>query len=137
MAIYTIIFNQSMAQSIKQGKMIQTRRPITNKNAQKFQVGDLLWIKEAYINNKGEKVSPIFMPKSKSKVTIEITDIRRDFVQNMTQKDVEQEGLEAVDDFKEVWNKMYNNWDKNPECYIIIFKPILINIDEYLSQINS
>lgn len=134
MNIYTIIFNHSMANSIKKGEIIQTRRPITNKNAQKFQVGDLLWVKEAYINDEGKKVSPIFMPKAKSELTIEITHIHTDFVQNMTQKDAEQEGLKTVDEFKKVWNKMYNDWDKNPQCYIIIFKPILMNIDKYLAQ---
>lgn len=123
MNIYTIIFNHSMANSIKKGEIIQTRRPITNKNAQKFQVGDLLWVKEAYINDEGKKVSPIFMPKAKSELTIEITHIHTDFVQNMTQKDAEQEGLKTVDELKKYGIKCIMIGIKTPNVISLFLNP--------------
>lgn len=103
------------------------------------QVGDLLWVK------KGR-----FMPKKEATIWLEITNIRVERLQDISQMDIENEGIDFVDGylnelckwrdcvsgihntrikyFKQLWDKFNSKrgcgWNTNPWVWVIEFKRI-------------
>jgi hypothetical protein len=124
-------------------------------------VGDLLWVKENFFvledfkiplktpqpvhysadgNIKSledyRKVSSLFMPRWASRLTLEITSLRVERVQAITDADALAEGVAAVKKiatqyegkyasrYKEVWEKLNKKfpWESNPWVFVIEFK---------------
>lgn len=97
---------------------------------------------EKYSNNKTVKKTPsIHMPRSASRITLEITDIRVERLQDITQADACAEGVllkswEACDSFNttperqfcKLWKDINGpqSWDKNPFVWVIEFKVLEI-----------
>jgi len=119
------------------------------------QVGDRLWVRESYcINALTEKpmykadfigtewVLPaggwrpsIFMPRWASRITLEITEVRVERLQEISREDVLAEGVSWQDykqsydwAFKKLWDslnaKRGYGWDANPWVWVIGFKVI-------------
>jgi hypothetical protein len=119
---HPILFKGEMVRAILEDRKTQTRRIPDCRNA-KWQVGDRLWIKETfrYYNrmeecicyedcscpatgtviyrasndtNCGEKwKSSLFMRRSESRILLEITAIREEYLQNITEEDAIKEGI--------------------------------------------
>lgn len=101
----------------------------------------------------------IHMPRSLSRITLKVTDVRIERVQGITEEQCWKEGVEHIDgqfdiyqlsemartfegtfedaksSFACLWNSIYNNWDQNPYVWVIEFEVIHQNIDQYLQSI--
>lgn len=95
-------------------------------------------------------ISSIHMPKWAARIWLEITDIRVERVQDITEEGCHAEGIDWLDDrcymdngwqptnndpdsggtpilkhaFEGNWNKRYNNWSDNPWTWVIEFKKL-------------
>lgn len=86
----------------------------------------------------------IHMPRSTSRITLEITSVRVERVQDISEEDAMAEGVTAelvppdggsmphVQGFSNLWNSIYNNWTANPWVWVIEFKVHMINVDSFL-----
>ena len=119
------------------------------------QVGDRLWVRESFhATDKGHKVhykakdgepswmkwSPsIHMPHWASRILLEITEVRVERVQEITNDDVQSEGADTKDGlffvgdkifmFHKLWDsinaKRGYGWDTNPWVWVISFKRVI------------
>jgi hypothetical protein len=116
-------------------------------------VGDRLWVRETWAqhpdeagiiwratdpgwddNDYGIKWKPsIFMPRWASRLTLEITDIQVERVQQITPADKEAEGLNESQGygpaaFESLWNeinaKRGYSWGENPWVWVISYKRV-------------
>lgn len=124
--------------------------------------GDLLYVRETFADcgprltyradNDGahcvvKKWTPsIHMPRWDSRITLEITDIRVERVQEISMSAIKAEGIKQrfpnVNDqftpkimqgeFIELWNSIYSSWNDNPWVWVIEFRVIHANVDEFL-----
>jgi hypothetical protein len=81
-------------------------------------------------------IPSIHMPKWASRILLEVTDIRVERLNDISEADATKEGFEvpavpgmgwkfsAKHNFKFTWNKIYNNWVSNPFVWVIEFKVI-------------
>ncbi len=144
-------------------------------------VGDLLWVRETWrqfdasnecgcseapcscpfdgsplyfaTHDDGEsKWKPsIHMPRWANRLTLLITDVRIERVQDITDEQAKKEGMIAIPDksyipedktsvvvpFMGLWQAMYKNWGANPYVWVIEFDVILDNVDSVLSQFGK
>jgi hypothetical protein len=137
-------------------------------------IGDLLWVREGFrfnmVNNDpngGDKYKAdypnethvpnsygkpwkpsIFMPRSASRITLEITSIKVKRLQDISDNDSLFEGVKNTDFYVNgrpprvvysyLWESLHGkgSWDLNPWVWVLEFKPYLINIDNYLLSQN-
>lgn len=90
-----------------------------------------------YSKNKTvEKMPSVYMSRSESRITLEITDIRVERLQDISEDDAQAEGLQGRIDglelpseqFKDLWVSINGeqSWDKNPFVWVIEFKVLEI-----------
>lgn len=135
-------------------------------------VGDFLWVRESWqtlcdydkINTSNiptgasvqypatydgwvsKKRSSIFMPRWASRITLEITDIRVERLQDISEKDAIAEGVQNTIYWREerpasicyslLWESINGegSWDASPWVWVIEFKPHLMNVDDFLKK---
>lgn len=85
-----------------------------------------------------EKRPSIHMPRWASRIQLEITNVRVERLQDISEDDIKAEGIKQrfpnVNDqftpvilkeqFKELWSSIYKNWDANPWVWVVEFKVV-------------
>ncbi|MGR5294779.1 hypothetical protein ACPV5U_08735 [Vibrio mediterranei] len=99
----------------------------------------------------GKWTPSIHMPRWASRLTLKVTDVRIERVQDITEDQAKSEGIAPGftnefgkcpvvpnyrDGFCRTWNKIYNDWQLNPYVWVIEFEVIHQNIDKYLSSLE-
>lgn len=90
----------------------------------------------------GSWVPSIHMPRWASRLTLEITDVRVERLQDIDRGDCMAEGCPfpnmAVNDpigwFSGLWDSIYGNWHANPWVWVVEFKAHHCNIDALLRE---
>ncbi len=89
----------------------------------------------------------IHMPRWASRLTLKVTDVRIERVQEITEAQAEREGVSPSFEnefgkcpvppsyragFFKIWDSIYENWRDNPYVWVIEFEVIHQNVDKYL-----
>jgi len=169
-----ILFSAPMVRAILEGRKTMTRRvtkrlllglPQAEMNAQCLygQPGDRLWARETWAENiDGDIVyradngvaesmidrwrPSIHMPRWASRITLEITGVRVERLNEITEADARAEGVECFDDtktfrsywddfcvclsakdsFQTLWAKINgpDSWDANPWVWVVEFRRV-------------
>lgn len=180
-----ILFKPDMVRAILDGRKTQTRRIVNGEHLGCLNAGlgansetcpygapgDLLWVREAWGNGatrvmykagcnrmyrppEGWKPS-IHMPRWASRLTLEITDVRVERLQGISENDARAEGIadggclncgehepcgcaepkpDARDAFIHLWRSINGeeSWSANPWVWVIQFQPHRMNVDAFL-----
>ena len=108
-----ILFSAPMVRAILDGRKTMTRR-IYKPRFDKWQVGDRLWVRETYLESltgvvcyradymidetaisQGKWRPSIFMPRKYSRILLEITELKRERLQDISEADAKREGVES------------------------------------------
>lgn len=140
-----IIFNEHSVRAILEGRKTQTRRVATDdqvlKGLSRYKRGEVLYVKEPYYRHSdghtvlykyaSNQVWPwenaLFMPASCANIFIEITAVRAELLQDITEADAMAEGVRVhplaptpVQAYREAWNDI--NGKKHPwNPYLLVW----------------
>jgi hypothetical protein len=167
-----IIFSGTMVRAILDGRKTQTRRL-----APHGKPGDRLWVRESWrvcsrfdvhpprslhiitgdieyladgdaIQRSGRTRHPLHMPREFSRILLEVTDARRERLQDITEEDAKAEGamyhdgsginhsgwrhdykdvhLDARSSFARLWESIHGpgSWDVNPLVWVVKFRRV-------------
>ena len=91
----------------------------------------------------------IHMPRKASRLTLRVTGVRCERVQQITEESAKKEGAAPafIDEFGncpttprfkngfyKVWDGIYSNWDENPWVWVIEFELIKSNVDKVINN---
>jgi hypothetical protein len=141
-----IKFNAEMVRAILDGRKTQTRRNIKYTTEHRGPINPAYL--EAHKNHSGWKdICPygqpgdaLFVPETEPRITLRITDIRVDRLQDISEDDAKAEGVRRTDweyddgeccetdseAFSLFWNIIYGPgaWDENPWVWVIEFERV-------------
>jgi hypothetical protein len=156
-----ILFSGPMVNAILEDRKTHTRRILNDKtDGCPYGIpGDRLWVREAFCADfkpliyratatsdtyGGEKIKykpSIHMPRRYSRITLEITGLKVEKLQNISEADAQAEGVEfpapysgvngkthptCIDAFQVLWTSINgpDSWSQNPYVWVIQFKRI-------------
>jgi hypothetical protein len=122
--------------------------------------GDVLWVRETWADPCGAQIpaykadnatawenikwrSPIHMPRWASRITLEITNVRVERVQEISFYELQQEGMQgehtkAVKEYIRLWDSLNEKrgypWSDNPWVWVIEFERLPQSPHEGLAQ---
>lgn len=116
--------------SFKAGKGITIYYPATD---------ELVEIEDMETGNYSCRKKPsIHMPRYASRLTLRVTDVRCERVQQIDRQQVIKEGFNDWTGFAFAWSCIYLNsgkgWDENPWVWVIEFEVIKSNIDKVIAN---
>jgi (2Fe-2S) ferredoxin len=97
---------------------------------------------ESVMNEEDIRWTPsIHMPRWASRLTLKVTDVRLERVQDITKEQAQAEGVQPTGctkgywetAYQRIWNSIYGNWEQNPYVWVIEFEVIHKNVDEVLN----
>ena len=109
--------------------------PIANTREASYRWVQLYW----YRGMEGATVPPIHMPRWASRITLEISDVRVERLQDISEADAKAEGVSMPDgtptppdfwsyqqEFRLVWEQIHGggSWEKNPFVWVVTFRRI-------------
>ena len=107
---YPIIMSKKSIDDIIAGRKTATRRVCNigtfGGPGYSARVGDLLWVREAWVDDSGAKKPPLFMPKRKARLWLKVTSKGTQFLCQMTDQDAIEEGYNNLDEYRQAWNKL-------------------------------
>lgn len=161
------MYHYSDRKEFIQGKLSEISEPFLGLGDLKYLVGDLLYVKETFAYDSTDGInffyayktgnenyplgssswkSPLFMPKAAARIWLEITDVKVERVQNISEEDAIREGViqnrdgswhdyleperlwqdAAKPSFQSLWYKINGeeSWNSNPFVWAITFKRI-------------
>ena len=130
-----ILFSAPMVRAILANKKTMTRR-IYKPRFNSWQVGDRLWVRETYTLIHGRAVyaatcdiesyrwrPSIFMPRKLSRILLEITELKRELLRDVSEADALREGFDNRQEFLDFFEKINPEMKgQNPEVLAIRFK---------------
>lgn len=155
-----ILFSAPMVNAILNGRKTMTRRVVKNDAKCPYESGDLLWVRETFAVNRvggqdlvfyradcgsdgdGAKWKPsIFMPRKYSRITLRITDVRSERLQEITAVDMRAEGIDCLYEndgsisehfTRQSWVNLLDSinakrgfgWDANPWVWVVSFEKL-------------
>lgn len=51
--------------------------------------------------------------------------VRRQRLGDVTEEDAKKEGCSSLEEFREVWRRVYGSWDPDEEVYVVGFEVVL------------
>jgi hypothetical protein len=169
-----IIFTGPMVRALLDGRKSQTRRIVKPQPAGEWAVpgksvcpygvaGDLLWVREnlyqfggpiEYAADPGmpsfkrRQTPSIHMPRHASRVTLKITAVRVERLQEITQSDTVAEGMpvttgpfvhHTIADFRKLWGTINGaeSWDANPWVWVVAFTTEKRNVDAIIAEARA
>lgn len=182
-----MLFRPEMVRALLDGRKSQTRRPALRPHklyglaataAMRIKVGDLIWVKEQFIpeyaafggyrdvayraDQTGETKGAgwkVYLPRKFSRLTLVVTGVKIERLQDMSAKDAAAEGIEqydglwrdygyrepdpargwlpwARDSYRSLYEAIHGKgaWDANPDVVAITFTVHKANIDAFKTR---
>lgn len=160
MADFSIMFTSENVRRHRTGTKTMTRRMAQQRSRFRgeergtrpslftyVKVGDLLWVMEKWariglrIFYQADLDAPrgtcwqtaTSLDRAMSRTTLEITQVRREHLHQITKKEAQLEGVASVEDYALLWNMLHGPgaWRANPEVVVMAYCVHEVNIDGY------